>query len=319
METFGSWVQSLRKNAQLDLRSLSLMSDMHFTTINRIEKSQNEPTLLTAIKIASALNGRPTDLYRKITGMKPLSPWAAGDYHPFFPNENDLMMFERLIVEKPKTVAEFIATLLNKIYSDFSVTGAAASPEKQQPGGENKEQQWLHESFRQPFFKPLDIFKLLLNYPSHLFGMTLFSPCLNYPNDMEVEMIRQAYTQTGVLLIQDLKTYVSSMRDEFVPEKTSADYETARKFAEVITVKERFCALSQISGVKIGDILVLDQAISDQHDFFMMAWNAAQEEIRQKTEYDGFGASKLLITISRFLSVHPGLEPNWLMDLRAMA
>lgn len=323
MGTYGSWVQTLRQESKLDLRTVALKSGIHFTTINRIEKSQNDPTLFTAVKIAEALDGDPADLYLHLTGEKPLLPHPIEDFQPMFPTEKDVRLFERLMIEKPKTTGDFIAGLLNRIIKvpdhsnpyDF----ANATAEMQYPTDGNDEQKWLYESIQPPFYSALDIHKYLLSYPRHHFGGVITTPSLNYPNDIDIELIKQAYVQNAVLLNQDLITYITTIHDDFLPEKMIADNETARQFTKVTLVKEKLCAQAQIFGSKLSDILILDQAFSDQHEIFMMVWNAAKEEVRLKTERDEFGTGKLLITLSRFLAFQQKVEPDWLLKLRSLA
>jgi transcriptional regulator with XRE-family HTH domain len=320
METYGSWVQALRENAKLDLRTVSLKSGIHFTTINRIEKSQSDTTLLTAIKIAQALGGDPADLYRHLTGADPLLPHPTEDYSPIFPTERDVLLFERLMIERPKTAGEFIADLLNGmiIVPDLSnpYDLAKSVREMQYPSDGNDEQKWLYKSIQPPFYSAVDIHKYLLSYPRHHYGAVISSPLLNYPFGIDIDLIKQAYVQNGILISTDLTYYIAQIHNDFEPEKMTADNETARQFTKVTMIKDKICSQAKISDAKISDILTLDQAFSDQHEILLMAWNAAKEEVRVRTARDEFGAGKLLIILSRFLAVHYDSKTNWLIELR---
>lgn len=318
--TYGSWVQTLRETAKLDLRTVSLKSGIHFTTINRIEKCQNEPTLFTAINIANALNGDPDNLYQYLTGAKPLLPYPSKDYPPIYPTENDVRLFERLMIIKPKSIGEFIADLLNKIINITNTINyfdnVDISKQLPFPSSENDEQKWLSESMSHPYYSALDIHKFLLSCPPHHRGMMINSPSLNYPENIEIDLIKQAYLQNAVLINRDLVSYISNINKNRLHETNITDNETAQQYLKVTSVKEKLRNQELISSAKLSDILILDQILSDQHEIFMMVWNAAKEEIRLRTIRDEFGAGKLLITLSRFLCYYKNPEPNWLIQLR---
>ena len=313
MENFGSWIQNLRKKSGEDLRTIAQISGVHFTTIGRIEKGQNDPTLDSAIKITLALKGNPADLYRHLTDKSPLLPAPSGNFLPKFPTEKDVQYFEWLMVEKPKTCGEFVASLLNKI-ADKNRDNSFQSDSSL-----NSEQNWLFGVSRSPIYSAADVHKFILAYPNRHFWKMIFTPVFNYPKKFDVDLTKQAYIQNAVMIYQDLANYISVIHDDFLGSEMTGDDETAKQFIKITQTKDKILSLAQIASVKLSDILLLDQKFSDENEIFMMFWNAGTEEIRRKHENGEYGVGKLLITLSRFLANdQTEIDPNWLINLRLL-
>ena len=289
---------------------------MSQSAVNRIENNTSDATLASAIRIMDAAETTPAEMISQISRAKPLLPLFTRDFHPIFPDGNDLSLFEALIVDKPKTTGEFFADLFNRICSKSQSEFAGSLAEMAQS---SQEQQWLHEALCQPLFSGLDIFKFVLNYPSSLLGQLPFSSRINYPADMTVDLIRQAYVQHAVLHIQDIKTHVSILYNEKFSEKAKGfDFSAVKKYKEVTELKDKICDPEKIAHVRLGDIFSLDEVFSGQHELFMMACSAAQEELRPSTGKDNYRARKLMIMMSRYLATMPDIEPDWLLKFRTL-
>lgn len=311
-ESFGNWVVSARKNKKISQGSLAQKAEMSQSAINRIENNTSDATFAAAMRIIQAAESTPAEMIWDISKMKPSIPDLSCDVSPIFPDEDDLRLFETLIVEKPKTTGEWIASLLNKMHlkSQSKFTEAAELTE---------EQQWLQGEFTRPFFSSMDIYKFVLNYPSSLMGGLPFSSRLNYPADMTVDLIRQAYVQNAVLHIQDLKTYVSTIyNDRFSQKAKGFDFTAVKKYREVTELKEKICVPEKVANIRLGDIFRLDEEFSVQHEFFMMACNVVREESGFSTDKDMYRARKLFIMMSRYLAVMSDLAPDWLMKFRTL-
>lgn len=59
---FGEKLKKARKSKKLSIRKLALEADMDFTTVNRIERGENNPSLTTIYALAEALGVLPADL-----------------------------------------------------------------------------------------------------------------------------------------------------------------------------------------------------------------------------------------------------------------
>ena len=325
MNTFGFWVQNLRKNSELDLRTTAYISKIHFTTIGRIEKGQNDPTLDTVIKITNALNGDPFNLYNYLTGETALSPLPLEDYNPIFPTEKDCRLFVKLLFERPKTTAEFIADLLNKIieknkYPYLQNTNITGENKWLWENRENlnPEQKWLLELIHSPIYSANDIHKFLLGFPLQHYEKIIFTPMLIYPTDSNPLLSLSVYKQNAFMVFDDLINYFfyyRSGRDEVdIDVETIQDAKRKEKIQQIV---DKFFGLSQISDMKLSDILLLDKSVCKNKAFFMMAWNVANEEILFGSKIHDFYTIRLLVTLSRHLAVE-SIEINWLDDLRKL-
>lgn len=63
---FGQRVRELRTERRLSQEALAIRADLHPTYIGGIERAERNPTVLSLLKIAGALEVDPGDLLRKL-------------------------------------------------------------------------------------------------------------------------------------------------------------------------------------------------------------------------------------------------------------
>lgn len=321
MDTFGAWIQFLRKKNEMDLRTVSLKSGVHYTTINRIEKGQNDPTLFTAIRIAEALGGNPGEFMPPEMFEVNFEPYLVVPHYPLFPTTEDLRLFEDLITSKPKATAEYIAHVINNFtnlpnrYSEIQKVVSKQYPEYLQT--QNSEQELLKAALGEPYYSWLDIHKIIIGNIIYQSKPTLINPVITYPEGLDVEVINDAFLNEGVLLAEDVIRYVEVKLDESAGEKFS-DTDFAKKFSKAMVIKEKLINQSQISGMKISDFMLLDELLTPNHDLFNMVWNVIQEEIRVQNEAKNFPAARFLLCLSRHI-LHQHPEGNdWLKVIKRL-
>lgn len=317
METFGSWLQKLRKDSGIDLRTIGQISGIHFTSIGRIEKGQNDPTIESSIRIAIALKGNPFELCQLVTGKTPPLPHSTINQTHSFPTLEEVQYFERLIREKPQTTGDYFAQLLNMITKsdspDENIYRQDLSPHFQ-----NNEIEWLYESLKKPTFSAIDIQKFLL-YPSLSNISSIYKPLFIYPEKFDPRIIFEIFLNCGVLLPDDFVRYIGNKFETSDFATYTNDKTIIRKYIKIQQIISRLEEQNNFSGIKLSDIILLDNEFSNQGEIFMMAWNAASEEIRVKGQLNASNAARLLIIISRYLSLHKNPESDWLERLQQIA
>ncbi len=313
MVTFGSWIQKLRKDSGIDLRTIGQISGIHFTSIGRIEKGQNDPTLESAVKITTALKGNPSELCQLITGTTPPSPYILDNNSHMFPTIEDVLLFEKLIIEKPKSTGEYFAHLLNKVVDLFSPNEEIYRKDLPNPF-QNKEVEWLNESLLKPTFSAIDVQKFLL-HPSRSNISFILTPKCNYPEQFDPGIIIKIYMNNGVLIAEDLVRYTINEFENSEFTSFTDDKKIIHKFIKIQQIISKIEEQNQFSGIKLSDIVLVNNKFSNQGEIFMMAWNAASEEIRVKVQLNASNAARLLIIMSRYLSTLNNPEPDWLNRL----
>lgn len=314
METFGSWIQKLRKDSGADLRTIGQISGIHFTSVGRIEKGQNDPTLETAVKITSALNGSYSNLFTSICGKETISFKQNLEKNRTIPTIEDVLSFEKQILEKPKSLGEYCAYLLNRVVD--------LSPEIEKHEDRNilmkefeSEQEWLKITLLQPVFTASDIHKFILA-PQNEKSQTFINTKFVYPEGFDNEMILKVFKENGILIIEDVKRYISDFASDYLCDPISYEKENIQKLKKIEQLTSKIAEQNEISGLKLSDIFLLDQELAYQGEIFMMAWRAVMEDIRVKSLSNKTNAGKFLIFLSRFLTVHNNPEPNWLKQLQ---
>jgi len=114
--SFGDWVNRRRVELEFDLRALSTLSDVHFSTINRIENGESDPTLETVIRLIDALKGSPTDLISQIKQKKPLALIKSEGQ---VLSKVDVLNFLKLLRTEPTVAATILAEALSVIEEIF--------------------------------------------------------------------------------------------------------------------------------------------------------------------------------------------------------
>lgn len=317
METFSSWIQNLRKSAGIDLRTLGLVSGVHFTTIGRVENGQNEPTLESAIKITTALNGSYFGLFRWITQKDAIAPLQNNEKNRLMPTLEDVIFFEKLILEKPKTCGEYCAYLLNRVF-DLNPDIEKLKVNEVLKNNSISEQEWLVETLSQPVFTASDIHKFILS-PQNEKSRIFLHPEFIYPEKFDNEMVLEVYKGNGVLIIEDVKRYISDFAHDYLCDPNSFEKENIQNLKKIEQISSKIAGLNEISGLKLSDILLLDQELAYQGEIFIMAWRAVMEEIRVNSLSNKSNAGRFLVFISRFLAVHNNPEPDWLRNLHILS
>lgn len=316
METFGSWLQKLRKDSGIDLRTIGQISGIHFTSVGRIEKGQNDPTIESSIRIVITLKGNPIELCQLVTGKTPPSPHSTGTKTHSFPTLEEVIHFERLIREKPQTTGEYFAQLLNKI-TNLESPDENIYRQDLLPGFLNNEIEWFYESLKKPTFSAIDIQKFLL-YPSPSNISSIYKPLIIYPEKLDSRIIFEIFLNNGVLLPDDFIRYVVNKFENSDIDINTNDKTIIRKYIKIQQIITRLEGQNNFSGIKLSDIILLDNELSKQGEIFMMAWNAASEEIRVKSKLNASNAARLLIIVSRYLASLNNPKPDWLFRLQTI-
>lgn len=310
MKSFGLWIQELRKESNSDLRIVGQLSNIHFTTIGRIEKGQNEPGLDTAIKITSALNGDPADFYKIASGKIPAIPKISNGNQHLYPSLQDVELIEHSLSYKPIPTCDYITHYLNIIWNlnnskkDNSIYSKEIS---------NRDSLWIKEIREETEFSSVEVLKFLLNCDSFI-----FEPHFKYPDKLSSKIGYEIYMDGGVLLSEDIGRYIEFILDNSDYQKVALDKETVKKYLKINQTISKLLESTQISNIKLNDIFLLDLGIATNNEVFMMIWNAASEEIRKNNRLQRTNAGKLLLYLSRFLALYNHPEPNWLEELKSI-
>ena len=64
LKQFGDHLKKIRKRKGLSLRALSYECSIDFSDIGKIERGETNPTLLTIVQLAKALQVPPDELFR---------------------------------------------------------------------------------------------------------------------------------------------------------------------------------------------------------------------------------------------------------------
>ncbi|GAP21229.1 helix-turn-helix domain-containing protein [Leptolinea tardivitalis] len=309
MEAFGLWIQGLRKEIDADLRIVGQLSNLHFTTVSRIEKGLNEPSLDTAIKMATALNGNPAEFYKIASGKNPATPKNSNENQHLYPSLQDVELIEHSFDENPIPISDYITHYLNIIWKlhNKQKDNSFYSIEKSKMDSIRKE---IHKETE---FSSEEVFKYLLTCDS-----IIFEPHFKYPNKLPPQLGYEIFIDGGVLLSEEIGRYIEYILEKSDMQKVALNRDTVKKYMRINQTISKLIETTQISSLKLNDIYLLDLEIATNNEIFMMTWNAASEEVRENNRLQKNNAGRLLLTLSRFLALYDHPEPNWLEDLKSL-
>ncbi len=307
--SFGTWIQGQISKSGQDLRTLSRLSGLHYTTISRMQNGRVEATLDSAIRIAKSVNADFDSLYFHLYGVQPIIPSITSYDQHLFPTKKDLEAVEIAFQKKPKTICNFFSKYLNRIINE-SINFDSLQDEK------NIEISWLKNSLSKQKITEEEVLKYFLQvgtYSSILRKTSL----LSYPLKIEPKSIIETYLGSGVMLKDDIVILIDEFDEKLRYEKY--DVSLIKKHMKVIQLSEYIDQTSQISRLKLSDLLLIDNVVSEKGEIFMIAWNAAAEELRQEASLYKTGVSRLLLLLGRYLTLINNPEPNWLNRLNEIA
>lgn len=242
MINFGLWIRSLRKEQQLDIRTLSERTGVEVSTISRVENARTQVTLLTAVRLCEGLGKEVADVLTVLHGnptLKVIEEQVTGtDAVPTMSDvEQFLAYFHR---SKEKT---WFSDLLNKA-------------DALSKGNEGSARGTLSH-----VFVPEDMHKLLLDSPFYRFE-------IQYPPTIAANDIFTIYQHGGMLTLIDIGEYVKKVRRE--KQVTLAQLEQAANITQSIRSRLESTVIEQI---KLADVFMLDEQLGQEGTLLSMYWS----------------------------------------------
>ncbi len=301
---FGAWVQSLRAQREMDVRTFARLVGVDGSTISRIEQARSQVTVLTAVRICEGVEAAPADLLCAMRGERP--KWARGqtDIHEdvviTIKDLEALLCFLRCHWEEG---CRFLTSLLNRI--------AAASKDEGRVQGETV-----------LLIVPEDIEKLLAD--SRLYHFKV-----HYPEEMKAEEIWKIYLAGGALSLVDIGVYLRQARH--TRRVTLSGLEESGKLSASV--------LSRLEGgtlerVKLIDVLTLDEQLGQEGKILAMYWRACTlmemvVRVRKRDSLAGvlmpaalerieqdLKVVELFLTICRWFSCLSAPNDTWVREMR---
>lgn len=278
--SLGDWVNRRRVELEFDLRALSTLSDVHFSTINRIENGESDPTLETVIRLIDALKSTPADVIGQIKQKKPLALIKSEGQ---FLSKVDVLNFLKLLRTEPTVAATILAEALSVIDEKLEKESNLASRRKIPSNP----------------FSIEEIFHFLL--PEERLQLYPFEVTIKYPPLSNSQLPMDAYLQNAALVIQDLKAITQAPPIE-TPTLSGKKYDYHSEARIIEAIKTKFVNETQLVGkLKLSEILNLDKFFTQNGEFFLMACEVAKEEITTETSYLEKPGVNLII-ISRWIT-----------------
>ncbi len=220
---FGEWVQNIRKEQGLDVRSFAEKTGVDSSTISRTENLQTQTTLYTAFRISEGMGVSLSNLLQILEGKSP--PSLEEDFFVEDSTVLTLQDIERKINEFPSQkdhVTEFLAnhlnTILQEIYAD------------------NAKRRELYVDYETIPYIPSDIEKMLFRSPLS------FRIDLRYPSHIRPDTIFYTYQRKGAFMLHDVEMYLDKLRLKspvrlpvFRSSRVEAGYSLERiKFSDIL-------------------------------------------------------------------------------------
>jgi transcriptional regulator with XRE-family HTH domain len=301
---FGAWVQSLRTQRAMDVRTFARLVGVDASTISRIEQARSQVTVLTAVRICEGVEATPADLLSSMRGKRP--KWATGQQAMdagevvTIKDLEALLCFLRCHWEEG---CRFLTSLLNRI--------AAASRDDGRVQGEMA-----------LLIVPEDIEKLLASTRLYHFKV-------HYPEEMKAEEIWNIYQAGGALSLVDIGVYLRQARR--TRRVTLSGLEESGKLSASV--------LSRLEGgtlerVKLIDVLTLDEQLGQEGKILAMYWRACtlMEMVVRVRKLDSLAGVpmpagmerieqdlkmvELFLTICRWFSCLSAPDHVWITEVR---
>jgi transcriptional regulator with XRE-family HTH domain len=255
---FGEWVQKVRKERRLDVRTFAEKTGVDPSTISRIENLKTEATFYTAFRIIEAMGASPIDLFAILTGKLPhllvKRSFKEESKHQLVTLQ-DVEKFVNDFVSDKDSVCRRLAEDLNYLSAKY------ASRDKIQ----NRE--WV--AFKMSAFTSGDIDRIL--FTSSLY----YRLELKYPTHIRADDILFTYEQNGALLLNDVEVYLQRL-------------DPHSNFAFVPL--SRMMTSSSIERIKLSDVLQFDVKSEQDGRIIGMFWEVCKfyerfNTLKQQAEY----------------------------------
>ena len=274
---FGQWIQHVRAEHKLDVRSLAKRTGLDASTIRRIEHARTQATLTTAIRLCEGLGVTREEVFQAL----------LGEALPELGQEG-------VAAEAPVVLASDVEAFLNFFYADqqackiWLATLLNAVVARKRVSEEGSTGNWL------PLFVPEDIQKLLVDEPIYRFEV-------QYPPGFGAEEILRISRSGGVLTLADLGIYVKRVRRE--KQVTVMRLEQSMRFSTSVLSR---LESGLIEHIKLIDVLALDEQLEQGGRLLAMYWGVCtfHEQMLQRQA----------ISAKRKDALEP-MEPDWYMKL----
>jgi len=241
---FGRWIRSLRKERQLDIRSLAERTGVEVSTISRVENARTQVTLLTAIRLCEGLGKDVSDVFTVLRGKpmnKDVEERVTGA--DAVPNMGDVEQFLTYFQSNKEEGKIWFSDLLNRVVS-------------MSRGDEGSARGNLSR-----VFVPEDIHKLLFDSPFYRFE-------IQYPPTIAARDIFTIYQHGGMLTLIDIGEYVKKVRRD--RQVTLARLEQEANITQSILSRLESTVIEQI---KLADVFMLDTQLGQEGTLLSMYWS----------------------------------------------
>jgi transcriptional regulator with XRE-family HTH domain len=301
---FGTWVQSMRTQREMDVRAFAHLVSVDPSTISRVERARSQVTVATVVRICEGIGATPADLLAALQGSRPM--WAHRCQKTSASEVMTIPDVEALLSSLRRSWQEgcvWLTHLLNQV--------AAYSDERNTPAGETM-----------PLIVPEDIEKLLADSRLYQFKV-------HYPEDMSADAIWKIYVQGGALSLVDIGAYIRQARR--TKRVTLSGLEEAGKLSASVLSRLEAGALER---VKLTDVLTLDEQLRQEGKIVAMYWRTcllidAVAQARKRDEQAGVAMPaaidrieqdlkliEVFLTICRWLSCLSPSDHTWVTEFR---
>jgi transcriptional regulator with XRE-family HTH domain len=301
---FGTWVQSMRAQREMDVRAFARLVGVDASTISRVERARSQVTVATVVRICEGVGAAPADLLAALQGSRPT--WAHRCQKTSASEVMTIPDVEAFLSSLRRAFQEgrvWLTHLLNQV--------AAYSDERNTPPGETV-----------PLITPEDIEKLLADSRLYQFKV-------HYPEDMSAEAIWSIYMQGGALSLVDIGAYIRQARR--TKRVTLSGLEEAGKLSASVLSRLEAGALER---VKLIDVLTLDEQLKQEGKIVAMYWRTcllidAVTRARKRDEQAGVSMPaamdrieqdlkmiEVFLTICRWRSIISPSDHAWIAEFR---
>lgn len=287
MFEFGSWIRSLRKERQFDIRTLAERTGVEMSTISRVENARTQVTLITAIRLSEGLDKNVSDVLALLQ-KKPIDIDTT-DKADGIPNMSDVEQFLSYCQDNKKESMIWLSDLLNKVISNSRSAGGSSSR----------------------LFVPEDIQKLLVDLPMYRFE-------IQYPPAITAQDILVLYKSGAMLAPVDISEYCRKTRRE--KQLTLDRLEQSAKLTQSIISRLESTVIEQI---KLSDVLMLDEQLEQEGILLSMYWGVYSFYNRLVRYYkdvaeQNMKLASIFILTCRWLQFMNPQDATWIRNVRSL-